>query len=102
MAGEINFRTIAEAVGQATNCPTKSITYAEAVELWGPPWVEIGLAVNSRLRAPKTRSELGWRPAHVDLITDIREGSYKNAFEEAKSTNNLQGYAWSAHGQQGM
>ncbi|KAJ9637540.1 hypothetical protein H2204_004689 [Knufia peltigerae] len=97
VAGEVNFRTIAEAVGEVTECPTRSVTLAEAVELWGSTWVEIGLAVNSRLRAPKARSELGWSPEHVDLVADIRQGSYKKAFEEAKGTGRFQSYTWNAH-----
>ncbi|KAL6243664.1 hypothetical protein RBB50_009657 [Rhinocladiella similis] len=72
VAGEENFRTIAEAVGQVTNCPARSLEYGEAVKLWGATWVETGLAVNSRMRAPKTRSQLCWKPSHVDLIADIR------------------------------
>ena len=94
VAGEVNFRSIAEAVGEVTGCPTRSINYDEAVGLWGAAWVEIGLAVNSRMRAPKTRSQLCWKPVHVDLIADIRNGSYKEAYEQAKKNDNYQGYAW--------
>ncbi|MGN7712665.1 NAD-dependent epimerase/dehydratase family protein [Agrobacterium radiobacter] len=98
VAGEVNFRTIAEAVGEVTGCLTRSLTYDEAVELWGAPWVDLGLAVNSRIRSPRTRSELGWTPAHVDLIGDIRQGSYKKAYDNAKQSGTVQGYSWAAHG----
>lgn len=96
VAGEVNFRTIAEAVGEVTGCPTRSLSYEEAVQLWGAAWVEIGLAVNSRIRAPKTRAQLGWKPVHLDLIEDIRHGSYRIAYEEAKRSGNLQSYGWDA------
>jgi nucleoside-diphosphate-sugar epimerase len=98
VAGEVNFRTIAEAVGDVTGCPTRSLDYDQAVELWGAPWVDLGLAVNSRIRAPRTRAELGWTPAHVDLIEDIRHGSYKQAYDTAKERGELKMYAWAAHG----
>ncbi|RYE40376.1 MAG: NAD-dependent epimerase/dehydratase family protein [Hyphomicrobiales bacterium] len=98
VAGEANFRTIAEAVGEVTGCPTRSLSYDEAVELWGAPWVDLGLAVNSRIRSPLTRDELGWTPAHVDLIDDIRNGSYKKAHEEAIASGKVKSYSWAAHG----
>ena len=98
VAGEVNFRTIAEAVGEVTGCPTRSLSYEQAVELWGAAWVDLGLAVNSRIRAPRTRAELGWLPQHVDLIEDIRHGSYKEAYAAAMASGEVQGYSWSAHG----
>jgi nucleoside-diphosphate-sugar epimerase len=98
VAGEANFRAIAEAVGEVTGCPTRSLTYAEAVELWGAPWVDIGLAVNSRIRAPRTRAELDWVPEHVDVIEDIRTGSYKRWYDEFGRTEHNRGYSWSGHG----
>ncbi|MGW4334074.1 NAD-dependent epimerase/dehydratase family protein [Rhodococcus koreensis] len=98
VAGEVNFRAIAEAVGEVTGCPTRSLDYGQAVELWGAPWVDLGLAVNSRIRSPRTRTELGWTPAHVDVIEDIRHGSYKDAYDTAKARGEVQGYSWAAHG----
>lgn len=97
VAGEVNFRTIAEAVGEVTGCPTRALDYEEAVRLWGSVWVDIGLAVNSRVRAPKTRSHLGWEPVHTDLIMDIRQGSYKEAYEAAKRSGRDRSYAWGGH-----
>jgi nucleoside-diphosphate-sugar epimerase len=98
VAGEVNFRTIAEAVGEVTGCPTCSLTYEQAVELWGAAWVDVGLAVNSRIRAPRTRAELGWHPQHVDLVDDIRYGSYKQAYDARKERDDTVGYSWRGHG----
>jgi nucleoside-diphosphate-sugar epimerase len=98
VAGEVNFRSIAEAIGEVTGCPTRSLNYEEAVELWGAAWVDLGLAVNSRVRSPKTRTDLGWTPTHVDLIEDIRHGSYKQAYDAAIKSGSLQSYSWGAHG----
>lgn len=76
VSGEENFRSMAEAVADVMQCSTRSISYEEGVEIWGEETTKIGLAVNSRSRSPRTRSELGWSPKRVDLIDDIRHGSY--------------------------
>lgn len=80
VAGEVNFRTIAEAVGEVAGCPARSRTYAELSEMMGRDWVNMGLAMNSRTRAARSRAELGWRPRRLDLIDDIRNGSYREAW----------------------
>ncbi|WP_051790859.1 NAD-dependent epimerase/dehydratase family protein [Amycolatopsis jejuensis] len=76
VSGEANFRTIAEAVARVTNTRTRSVDYQTALEIWGERWVSIGLAVNSRTRAPRTRADLGWMPAYPDLVDEIVNGSY--------------------------
>jgi nucleoside-diphosphate-sugar epimerase len=81
VAGEANFRSIAEAIGAVIGCEAHSIDYAQACDLWGAGWVDLAIAVNSRSRSPRTRAELGWRPRHLDLIEDIRHGSYRAMFE---------------------
>lgn len=96
VAGEVNFRTIAEAVGSVVDAPTRSLDYDAACDLWGAPWVDLGLAVNSRIRAPRTRAELGWTPAHHDLVEDIRTGSYRAAYLEGGRRG--EAYSWSGHG----
>ncbi|MDL5158275.1 NAD-dependent epimerase/dehydratase family protein [Actinomycetospora termitidis] len=71
-AGEVPNRWIAEAVGADLGRPTRSLTLAEAVEVWG----EMGALVlgsSSRSRDPRTRIELGWRPVHTDLLSTVGE-----------------------------
>lgn len=80
VAGEADFRSIAEAVAGVVGCPAQSMAYDEFCALCGRDWVDMGLAVNSRSRAPRTREELGWAPRHLDLIGDIRRGSYHTAY----------------------
>jgi nucleoside-diphosphate-sugar epimerase len=96
VAGEANFRTIAEAIGEVTGCPTRSLSYAEAVDLWGAQWVDLGLAVNSRIRAPRTRAELDWTPTHLDVIEDIRHGSYRRWYQTTGMA--AAAYSWDGHG----
>lgn len=93
VSGEANFRSIAEAVATVVGCETKSLNYQEACDLWGAFWVNIALAVNSRSIAQRTVAELGWEPKHIDVIEDIRNGSYA-----AKYRQGLAGYRWTSHG----
>jgi len=94
VAGEVNFRSLAEAVACVVGCETRSLNYDEACELWGASWVDLGLAVNSRCRAVRAREELGWRPRHDDVIEDIKYGSYREAYQA--SSGGLS-YEWKGH-----
>lgn len=76
VSGEVNFRSIAEAVGAVLGCEARSVTFTEACEIWGEQLAANGLAVNSRSVPRRTRDELAWEPQHLDLIEDIRNGSY--------------------------
>lgn len=80
VAGEANFRSLAEAAAQAMSCDARSVDHAEAVEIWGERFAPLFFGVSSRSRAPRTRAELGWEPRHLDVIEDIRNGSYKDHY----------------------
>ena len=71
----VPFRSIAEAVGRGLGVPTKSIPVDQAGDVLGG-----FLAMISQLDNPtssaKTRTLLGWKPTHADLLTDIAEGHY--------------------------
>lgn len=71
-AGEIPYRWIAEAVARDLNVPTRSLTMDEANDVFGPFGALIHSA-SSRSRDPRTRSELGWQPFHLDLLSQIGE-----------------------------
>lgn len=81
VSGEANFRSIAEAVAAVLGCETQSIDFAQACEIWGELPAGAGLAVNSRSTPRRTRAELGWEPKHIDVIEDIRSGSYKTRYQ---------------------
>ena len=80
VGGEANFREIAEAAGQVLNMPVRSLSLQDACKVRHPARVRLGIAVNSRSRSPRARSELGWEPKRVDMIDDIRNGSYREAY----------------------
>lgn len=77
VAGEINNRTMAETVARDMGVPTRTITFAEAVERWGKFQTLVGMATCSRTRSPRTRRELGWLPRHEDLLSDIGHPAYR-------------------------
>lgn len=93
VCGEANFRSIAEAVATVVGCGTKSLDYDDACALWGDVWVDLALAVNSRSIAKRAVEELGWKPRHLDVIDDIRNGSYRQNFEAG-----LREFTWASHG----
>jgi nucleoside-diphosphate-sugar epimerase len=80
VAGEASFRSLAEAVGQVTDCPTRSVDMEEARRIWGARNAPMYFGVSSRSRSPRARSELGWSPRHLDLVEDIRSGSYRATY----------------------
>ena len=77
VAGELNNRTLAEAVARDLGIPARSIDFAEGVRRWGKFETLIGMATCSRSRSPRTRRELGWTPRHLDLLTDIGHPAYR-------------------------
>lgn len=77
VAGELNNRTLAEAVAQDLDLSARSINFAEGVRRWGKFETLIGMATCSRSRSPRTRQELGWTPRHIDLLTDIGHPGYR-------------------------
>lgn len=79
VAGEVNNRTIAQAVAGDAGVPVRSLTFAEAVERWGKFETLIGMGVCSRSRAPRSRAELGWHPRNPDLMSDIGHPAYRDA-----------------------
>ncbi|MDD3799772.1 MAG: NAD-dependent epimerase/dehydratase family protein [Novosphingobium sp.] len=76
VAGEENNRSIAHAVAADAGVPVRSLAFDEAVERWGKFYTLIGMGVCSRSRAPRSRTELGWLPRHVDLMDDIGHPNY--------------------------
>jgi nucleoside-diphosphate-sugar epimerase len=80
VAGEVNFRTIASAIADVCGCSFRSVNLEEMCDLLGRSVAQIGFAINSRSRCPRTHRELGWNAANLELIEDIRSGSYSRCF----------------------
>ncbi|WP_186168256.1 NAD-dependent epimerase/dehydratase family protein [Burkholderia gladioli] len=72
VAGEIPYRWIAEAVARDLGVKTRSLTMDEAAEVFGPFGALLQSAC-SRSRDPRARTELGWKPIQLDLLSEIGE-----------------------------
>ncbi len=79
LAGEENFRSLAQAVARVKGVEARSVTAEEARGIWGER-AERFFMMCSRTRSAKTQQALGWRPTRFDLVEDIVKGSYKAAF----------------------
>lgn len=77
VAGEVNNRTIAEAVARSRGVSARSLDFEEAAQRWGKFLTLIGMATCSRSRAPRSRRELGWMPRRLDLMDDIDHPAYR-------------------------
>ncbi|MEE4454886.1 NAD-dependent epimerase/dehydratase family protein [Novosphingobium resinovorum] len=72
VAGEIPNRWIAEAVARDLGVSTRSVTMAEATEIWGEFGALI-MSVSSRMCDAASRAALGWSPNHTDMLSEIGE-----------------------------
>lgn len=70
VAGETPTRWIAEAVARDLGVPSRSLSAQEASAVWGEFGALI-LGSSSRLRAPRSRDELGWMPRRTDMLTSV-------------------------------
>lgn len=77
VAGELNNRSLAQAVAADLGVKARSIDFAEGIRRWGKFETLVGMATCSRSRSPRTRRELGWTPRHLDLLTDIGHPAYR-------------------------
>ncbi|KAJ1559009.1 hypothetical protein HK096_001936, partial [Nowakowskiella sp. JEL0078] len=78
-----NFKEIAQAIGDSLEIPARSVTHDQAIEKWNPflvSFAERGNKASNR----KAVEELGWKPNGVDLLTDLKKGSYIKLAGELK------------------
>ncbi len=57
--------------------PPSSMTMQEAASEWSEGTTEDTMASNSRVRAKRARTELGWQPKARGLIEEIEQGCYR-------------------------
>jgi nucleoside-diphosphate-sugar epimerase len=70
----VPFRDIAGVIGQRLNVPVVSQTPEQAAEHFG--WFAHFAALDAPASGARTREQLGWRPTHVGLISDLENGTY--------------------------
>lgn len=76
VAGEMNNRSLAQAVATDLGMTARSVDFEEGVRRWGKFETLIGMATCSRSRSPRTCRELDWAPRHLDLLSDVGHPAY--------------------------
>ncbi|KAI0458248.1 putative NAD dependent epimerase/dehydratase [Xylaria acuta] len=86
---EVAFRGIADALAATMGLPVKEMSVAGAAETAGP-LIAGFFSLRNRGKSDKAKRELGWAPAEVGILEDIRNGSYVQVAKELKGTTGAQ------------
>lgn len=70
----IEFRAIAEAIGEGLGLPSTSISTDQADTHFG--WLAMFAALDNPASSQWTQDTTGWSPQHADLISDIHNAGY--------------------------
>src|SRR6266478_1700174 len=79
----VTLRELAEAIGAALQLPVRSVSREEAEARWGQ-FLTAFVQHENRASNRKAVQQLGWQPKGIDLLTDIRSGSYRELVEKLK------------------
>ncbi|PSS22762.1 hypothetical protein M430DRAFT_135010 [Amorphotheca resinae ATCC 22711] len=74
-SNNITAREMAEAVGDVVKVPVRSVSVDEAAAKLGPLLTMLAQTEN-RPSYRKAVEKLGWQPRGIDMLTDLRSGSY--------------------------
>ncbi|KAG4430478.1 hypothetical protein IFR05_014040 [Cadophora sp. M221] len=77
----VSIKDLAGAVGEVMKVPAKSVTREEAAKRGDHILVPI-LTLANRPSNKKAVRELGWEPKHLDILEDVRAGSYAGLAEK--------------------
>lgn len=69
-------RELAEAIGAALELPVRSVSREEAEAQWGQ-FLTAFVQYENRSSNRKAVQQLAWQPKGIDMLTDIRLGSYR-------------------------
>jgi RNA polymerase sigma-70 factor (ECF subfamily) len=72
----VTLRELAEAIGAALKLPARSVSREEAEARWGQ-FLTAFVQFENRPSNRKAVQQLGWQPKGIDMLTDIRSGSYR-------------------------
>jgi nucleoside-diphosphate-sugar epimerase len=88
VAGEVNYRQMAETIAAKLGVPTRSIGFEEAATIWDKFTALIVFGSCSRSRSPRARRELGWapQPDRLDILAECVSPIYAETGERALSS----------------
>lgn len=78
VAGEVNYRQMAQAVASRLGVPVRSVTMAEAEHIWDRFTALIVFGSCSRSRSTRARDDLGWAPSadRLDILEECVHPAY--------------------------
>jgi len=82
---KVTLRALAETIGAALHVPVRSVSREEAEVIWGP-FLTAFVQFENRASNHKAVQQLGWQPTGVDMLTDIRSGSYRELVEQLQQS----------------
>jgi nucleoside-diphosphate-sugar epimerase len=85
----VTLRQMAEAIGEALKLPVRSVSCEEAEARWGQ-FLTAFVQFENRASNGKAVQQLGWQPKGIDLLTDIRSGSYREMAEKLDRAKNAE------------
>lgn len=74
---------LAETIGTALQVPVRSVSREEAEAKWGK-FLTAFVQEPNRASNRKAVQQLGWQPKGIDMLTDIRSGSYRELAEKLR------------------
>lgn len=85
VSGELNYRSMAEAIARKLKLSTRSVTVEEAIQVWDRFTGPIVFSSCSRTVSPRARAELGWtpKPERLDIFADCASPAYDTPEERA-------------------
>ncbi|KAK9342695.1 hypothetical protein V1522DRAFT_415389 [Lipomyces starkeyi] len=72
----VTLRALAESIGEVLKLPVRSVSREEAETRWGQ-FLTAFVQFENRSSNRKAVQQLGWQPKGIDLLSDIRCGSYR-------------------------
>lgn len=80
---DVTKRALCEAVGEALELPTRSLSYEDHLKALGAFFTTFQVMEN-RASSAKAKTELGWQPVELGILEDIRSGSYQAVAKEIR------------------
>jgi nucleoside-diphosphate-sugar epimerase len=72
----VTIRSIAEEIARALGVPTTSLTFEQAAEHLGNPFLARFFSLDVPVSSEHTQALVGWVPEHGTLLEDLRTGDY--------------------------
>jgi nucleoside-diphosphate-sugar epimerase len=75
----IEFKDIAQQIGNKLGVPTTSVTTEQAPSHFGSPFMAVVFATDAPVSSAHTQRLLDWAPTHQTLVEDLEDGDYFTA-----------------------